>query len=217
MSVIGIQKDTLSLINKADSWLKDSQVDDFVLLKTNKLTSALYAITEFLADADPLKWRLRESALDAMSYMTMSDIQRAHRSIGQLLSFIDLALAGQFVSLMNFSILKQEYADLRQSLWNSLSRAPALSQLSVPSTPPSPATPAPSAAVTLSSKNQGLKRQNTILEFIKSCGGEVSVGDLARLMPDLSTKTIQRDLLDLVGRGQLKKRGQKRWSRYYLV
>jgi hypothetical protein len=40
--------------------------------------------------------------------------------------------------------------------------------------------------------------------------------DFVKVIPECSEKTIQRELLDLVGKGVLKKEGERRWSTYSL-
>jgi len=44
----------------------------------------------------------------------------------------------------------------------------------------------------------------------------LSVKDFTRVIKDCSEKTIQRELLDLVEKGIVKKEGERRWSRYSL-
>ena len=46
---------------------------------------------------------------------------------------------------------------------------------------------------------------------------EVSIKDISLTLTDCSEKTIQRELNSLVSKGQLKKIGAKRWSRYSLI
>lgn len=47
-------------------------------------------------------------------------------------------------------------------------------------------------------------------------GAELMIKDIASHLKDVSEKTIQRELLSLVARGILRKKGEKRWSRYLL-
>lgn len=47
--------------------------------------------------------------------------------------------------------------------------------------------------------------------------GEVSVGDIAKEFSEVSEKTIQRILVKLVDQGRLDKKGEKRWSRYFVL
>ncbi len=59
-------------------------------------------------------------------------------------------------------------------------------------------------------------RQDIILSMLKS-GVKLTIKDFARNIKDCSEKTIQRELLSLVSKGILKKEGERRWSKYYLV
>lgn len=58
-------------------------------------------------------------------------------------------------------------------------------------------------------------RTDRILALLK--GKDVSIKDISNSFTDCSEKTIQRELNVLVAKGQIKKTGSKRWSRYMLV
>jgi hypothetical protein len=57
------------------------------------------------------------------------------------------------------------------------------------------------------------ERSQKMIDLIKS-KGDVSIKDISFAFTDCSEKTIQRELNNLVSKGQLKKSGSKRWSRY---
>lgn len=57
------------------------------------------------------------------------------------------------------------------------------------------------------------ERSQKMIDIIKQ-KGEVSIKDISFSFTDCSEKTIQRELNNLVSKGQLKKVGSKRWSRY---
>ena len=59
-------------------------------------------------------------------------------------------------------------------------------------------------------------RANKIISIIKD-KKEASIKDISSSFSDCSEKTIQRELVDLVVQGKIKKTGAKRWSRYSLV
>ena len=59
------------------------------------------------------------------------------------------------------------------------------------------------------------ERQMVILEHFKN-SKHAKVSDFSPVFNGISTKTIQRDLQDLVGRNVLKKEGEKRWTMYSL-
>lgn len=60
------------------------------------------------------------------------------------------------------------------------------------------------------------ERQQTILTYLKE-HQEISIKDLTRVIQGCSEKTIQRDLGNLINQGLIKKVGERRWSKYYLV
>jgi len=59
-------------------------------------------------------------------------------------------------------------------------------------------------------------RSNKIMSLIKD-KKEVSIKDISLAFTDCSEKTIQRELNTLVSKGQIKKTGSKRWSRYSTI
>lgn len=59
------------------------------------------------------------------------------------------------------------------------------------------------------------ERTDKILSLVK--GKDVSIKDISNAFTDCSEKTIQRELNALVAKGQVKKIGEKRWSRYQSV
>ncbi len=60
-------------------------------------------------------------------------------------------------------------------------------------------------------------RQKTIIDHVKKGDKKAKLGDIHALFADVSSKTIQRDLLDLVSRNILRKEGEKRWTTYFFV
>jgi hypothetical protein len=53
--------------------------------------------------------------------------------------------------------------------------------------------------------------------FLMKVKGEVSIKDISATFTECSEKTIQRNLTELIATGQVKKTGDKRWSRYSLI
>ena len=58
-------------------------------------------------------------------------------------------------------------------------------------------------------------RQEAILNVLRT-QSNLTIKDFAKVIKDCSEKTIQRELLDLVAKGLIKKEGERRWSRYSL-
>jgi hypothetical protein len=59
-------------------------------------------------------------------------------------------------------------------------------------------------------------RQSVIINLLKR-KKEIMIKDVSPLIDGVSEKTIQRELLSMVGQGILRKEGEKRWSRYSLA
>lgn len=59
-------------------------------------------------------------------------------------------------------------------------------------------------------------REKIILDVVRS-KGESSIKDISSFVRGVSSKTIQRDLNVLIGKGVLKKDGERRWSKYSLT
>lgn len=62
----------------------------------------------------------------------------------------------------------------------------------------------------------GNAREETILKLIRN-GGLLSIREVHAHFEGVSEKTIQRELTRLVGKGVLKRKGDKRWSRYSIA
>ena len=58
-------------------------------------------------------------------------------------------------------------------------------------------------------------RQDVIIGVLKG-HDHLTIKDFSKVITDCSEKTIQRELLELVDKGVVKKEGERRWSRYSL-
>lgn len=58
------------------------------------------------------------------------------------------------------------------------------------------------------------ERRTQILAILKNGGG--SIASISKLMPGLNSKTLQRDLIELMRERKVIMLGKKRWSKYYL-
>ncbi|MEA2715423.1 MAG: hypothetical protein QOG91_451 [Candidatus Parcubacteria bacterium] len=64
-------------------------------------------------------------------------------------------------------------------------------------------------------RNKKGQRQEMILGALRS-QSNLTIKDFAKVIKDCSEKTIQRELLELVRKGLVKREGERRWSRYSL-
>ena len=244
--------------------------------KCERLATALYLVTNFLSDTEPMKSRLRNLSLDLVRDSTSaryggiaaesSVLENLRGNISETLSLLELSFIAGLVSEMNFSILKREYASLRDKVdvkkASRESRTDAIlgdtffgssftevsighshkgqreqkdiqmsdrNHVQIPapsssqnykvqprassSTPSlsSPKTYKPEASLDIGR----VARRTRILKLIKD-NREVTIKDISNHFPELSEKTIQRELVSLTEAHILKKSGERRWSRYSL-
>ncbi|MDO8183707.1 MAG: hypothetical protein Q7T49_01845 [bacterium] len=205
----------------------------FIVLKIEKLTRAIYLVTDFMSDSEPLKWRLRHLVLDSLSIaLNNKDIKYFGQLVKQLpeiISLIDLGLGAGTVSTMNFNLLRREYTallnnievEMNKNLGQSLKVDQLLPEIVSSSVfkdePVSVSNKSDNIAVlnnsNLTDKDQ---RQAKIISHLKGKGW-LSIKDIADTLPGFSSKTVQRELLELVDHGLLRKKGERRWSRYSLA
>ena len=200
--------------------IKDNQllgVKDIKDKKIERITSALYLVTNFLSDNDPIKWKIREKALNILLVGAESANWRMSH-IADLLRLIDVALYDQHSSPMNLSILREEYLKLDDLIKKETANLDALVG------PPSTLTTS-AIQSSLGQKNEktsqktkktfSLKtdRQDIILNSL-TVGVWLPIKDIAKNLQNFSGKTVQRELNVLVAAGLIKKTGERRWSRY---
>lgn len=95
---------------------------NYLYQKTEKITTAIYLITNFLSSNEPIKWQIRSSVMqllrDMMSLGTVSMSSRTGlvRKISIDLfsthSLFNIAFQSGFISQMNYSLLNEELENL---------------------------------------------------------------------------------------------------------
>jgi hypothetical protein len=238
----------------------------FISAKNSRLVSALYLVTTYLPDNEPIKWKLRERALAVFSDLSFNLKQLSNQTnnkkisplaeegilikIEEIVSLLEVAMTGGFVSQMNFSILKNEYQLFSKLIEKDLLGQGITRTVAVDRADAEKEFPALSDTTATYNKghyikkttedirqtNQADKRQavgrkvvgnknekqskairkEKIVQTIKDKGW-ASIKDISKEISNCSSKTIQRELLDMVNTGILKKKGERRWSRYALV
>jgi len=167
--------------------------------------------------------------------------------IEEIISFVEIAYTIGFISEMNTTILKKEFMilvgeleshqksdkhfsfvldkemfsigedlatrqdlvgadNIKDSSLGQINKRTSFNNMSFTNSKPI------SHSFSISEKQERITK---ILDLIK--GREVSIKDISSSFTDCSEKTIQRELNSLVLKGQIKKTGAKRWSRYQAV
>lgn len=167
---------------------------------------------------------------------TITDIEK--NSL-ELMSILEIASFSGLVSKMNGSILKEEFQSFISELTKFSERLENNKNSSVENIFTSPSVVANTGNILVNSlpaeivktndvsqiKNtekriengNGHKRKdlrkNMILEFIKG-HNESSIKDIVTKISGCSEKTVQRELIELIKEGKIKKIGERRWSKY---
>lgn len=191
--------------------------------KALKITEALYRTTDLFSDAEPLKWSLRQTALDVLN-LRRQDSFGLEESVKSLTLKLDLASSGTFISKTNFDVIKRAYmellsnaASLRENYKSLLDNITSQNTKRISAKPVSdmsisdkPLTDRPAYRS---------DRREVLVSALKE-KGPLGVGDLTRLLVGagsvLSEKTVQRELGALVTSGTVKQDGDKRWRRYFI-
>lgn len=192
---------------------------EYVMDRIKKLTNALYRVTELLSDKEPLKWTLRDKAINIYDnflkdkYIVLSDI----------IDMLDLFSPESSISNLNYDILKKEYKNLRsfieENKKNIIPEQKLIIDFSIGQIP----------IGHIEEKEQKPKektiktpvfpissfRKEKIIEFLGQ--GPKTISEITPLFHEISEKSIQRDLFDLVKLGKVMAEGEKRWRKYKLL
>lgn len=207
--------------------------------KPQKLASAVYLITSFFSDQEPLKWRLRNLSADLVS----DKVKDKFGTSEEILTLFTLAKTAGLVAEANYELLVREFSkfqgEAKKPLELMFSREEVFEEaLGAPQELPkllrdNTYTPSVKAAESAAEKPaqfpepKRLKefgavsvkknsRQSIIIGLLKR-KKEIMIKDVSPLISGCSEKTIQRELSEMVAAGVLKRTGEKRWSRYSLA
>lgn len=106
-------------------FFSDDEKFVFIFKKTQKLVSALYLITGFLQDGEPLKWKLRSlgSELLSSSILLKDGVSKKDKAVLDIRSVVlevtalfSVAKQAGMISDMNFEIVNREFSLLLNSI-----------------------------------------------------------------------------------------------------
>jgi hypothetical protein len=243
--------------------------------RIEKISQAIYLVSNHLKDNEPLKWELRKESIGFLSCIRSMDdsgegnelppdliVDALSTYARDLISLLSLAVVSGLISRNNGMIITQEIelllASFQESVDGSTARAGfILSQEFFAADPelqqhlhgglskgqpnflldkaaglfnekiPFPKkgqesktnlgknTPENNDSSAENIKDKKDTRQMKILTLLRA-KSNLSIKDFASVIPECSEKTIQRELLELVEKGVIKKEGERRWSTYSL-
>ncbi|HCC60278.1 MAG: hypothetical protein A2402_03535 [Candidatus Staskawiczbacteria bacterium RIFOXYC1_FULL_37_43] len=172
-----------------------------------KLTNTVYSLLAFFPESDPIKNKAKDKALSIMEGLTLfarsqiskekQDIQsQILEDIAVLLNYFKVAKSQGWISNTNYLIVSNEYEKIEKDIALSASFqqkqkiAPEGIQTPIESRPPKVS-----------------RRQNKILKFLE--GNETAqVMDLQKVLPNITKRTIRRDLDELLESGRIVRMGE---------
>lgn len=108
-------KDTSAL---SSSLVASMGTNSLSYTKTSKLITALYMVTDNMEKDEPMRLKLRTLGVEILSDAISADKTTIGHLVGrsiEVLSFLSIAFDMDMISEMNFSILKKEFLELRDS------------------------------------------------------------------------------------------------------
>lgn len=185
---------------------------EYVMDRIKKLTSALYRVTDLLSDKEPLKWTLRDKAIEIYdNFLKDKDI-----ILSDIINILDLFSSESSIFNINYDILKKEYKNLKlfieENKKSIIMEQKPIIDLSIGQSP----------IRHTEEKEQRPKepkennRKEKVIELLKDQGSR-TISELMPFFEQISEKSIQRDLIDLVRMGKVVTEGEKRWRKYKLL
>lgn len=186
-----------------------------------QLTSSLYRLTLLFPKKEPLRYKIRELAVEILensvklksSNPSAKVIPEILKDIKTLDSFFEVAKNQNWVSPQDILNLKKEYSILKEELEKALKAQKFLQEKSDKIEKKEAEFPERTIGTRgrLVSKNPA--RQQKILEILKQ-GRKVQVRDLKTIFPAISKRTLRRDFEKLVSQGFVERIGEKQDTFY---
>lgn len=201
-----------------------------VFKKTERIVAGLYLVTGLLKDKEPLKWKIREHSMTLLSsVLTLNDNQAFEKDtvarsifsdLFEIISAVNLAHISGLLSDMNHEIMRSELDKLMNILKDNMidskeKEGYVLSEKFFNNVVNKSQKSIEPIKDTATDNAKKVDRKIAILEVLKN-RSNLTVKDVAQVVTGCSEKTIQRELIELVEKGVVKREGERRWSRYSL-
>lgn len=196
-----------------------------------KITNAAYKVLDFLPESDPLKNKAKQKALEILEGLMMAHREQGWVSLKHLLSpkslevsvelldnieilenYLVIAKGQGWISGANFLIITKEYSVIKNNI--TLPRGLTLEHSQKESRVKTNQNPPPLSVVAKINPTQQERslpkvtpRQKKILEILAKTK-KAQVSDFIKELPDVTKRTIRRDLDELLKSGNVVRRGE---------
>lgn len=165
-----------------------------------KLSLAVYRVTELFPEREPLKFQIRELANEILKCLLLGqDKEKCSFFLKVLENYFDLAEAQNWVDSRNFLVLRREYDKIKKTLGNRLISWEKTGKM-----------------VQRKSKKREVsqQRKGKILEVLRE-KKKIHLKEITQIFPEVSKRTLIRDLEELYQQGEIIRIGNGRSSCYY--
>ena len=177
--------------------LKERSMNRELLIQ---LTNNLYRLTLLFPKKEPLRYKMRERAVDILAKPNEKDL-------AVLDSFFEVALVQNWVSPSDILAIKKEYDSLREILKKyKPEKEKKKDNLGIVEVYPKE-TPIP--------LRQNLDRQEKILAFLKE-NGRAQVWQIKQVLPEVTKRTLRRDFEHMLEQGLIERKGEKNDTFYQI-
>ena len=190
-----------------------------------KLTNTVYKVLEFFPESDPLKNRAKDRALSVMeglvlltevdgwiSFQKEKTRVQVLEDIDVLLGYLWIAKSQGWLNSVNCLIISNEYEKVKREIGPARELTQKLPGLNEQE----PKQDLLEDEEVESTPHEITERQRKILEFL-SQNEKAQVSDLKTILPDITKRTIRRDLDELLGGGKVVRMGDFNQVLYKLV
>lgn len=222
-AIIKRTQSSLDVVSKFSSYfLNDHHA--YIVRKGERLSSAIHIVTGFIAHDEPVRPLLRSSSLEILRSATDLSRMGGPEAFGARCAEVGVMLqtaeSAGLVSAMNAKLILEEYARLgdfvreRYSLISSrehdVSDKKETSAVLQKNKKDSKRTlPVPIK----DNKGHMNSRRSQVLNIF-TAKDKITIKDVSEMIPDVSEKTLQRELISMVSDRLLIKEGERRWSSY---
>jgi hypothetical protein len=192
------------------------------------LTFAAYKVAGLLSEKDPLGRQIRDSVNQllasllllveenlVMSEQKRSVLPRAIRELGVVVAYLNYAKRTAQINPGNFLILEREYNKIGELLRKLHEEKAQKAPTQTVVRKPEPTRQAPPRAIkqdTTESRESLSGRQTRILEIIRN-KDKTQVWELQKVLPEVTKRTLRRDLDDLLNRRLIIRQGE--WNEVF--
>lgn len=220
-----------------------SQNEDIPLEdRVRRATAALYRVTDTLSDNEPMKWKLRNDAVELVDSLVAINQKEQFFSesfsysllvADRLVSKIGIVSAGGYISKINFQVLEHEYASISDMLCEKMSdidkgqnilldigkyRKHIKDVKDIKIEKDFTVEKDEKESKKSSHEPSSISERQKRIRVALAGKGWLHVVEVAHLCGGgASTKTIQRDLGFLMRSGVVQSKGERRWRMYALV